>query len=109
MPCFALCVPGQAHLFAGKECSARKVSPPIDLKSLSLAQHSVPRRGNRLLLTGLNSNLRFGDRIKPKSCCSGFPYEEGVPLFPESWCCESSKADSSESNSRPPFQAEIRS
>ena len=86
MPCFALCVPGQAHLSVGWEHSAKAVRQPIDLKVQSFAQHSVPRRGNRLLLTGLNSNLRNGDWIKSKSWCSGFPHEEGFPLFTESWC-----------------------
>jgi hypothetical protein len=64
--------------------------------------------GNRLLLSGLNSNLSLGDRIEPKSCCFGFPHEEGVPLFPKSWCCASSKAASCDSATCPPLQAEIR-
>lgn len=60
-----------------------------------------------MLLSGLNSNLSFGDRIEPKSCCFGFPHEEGVPLFHKSWCCASSKAASCDSATCPPLQAEI--
>lgn len=61
-----------------------------------------------MLLTRLNSNLRPGDRIEPKSCCFGSPHEEGVPLFPESWCRAPSKAACCESTTRPHFQTEIR-
>lgn len=61
-----------------------------------------------MLLSGLNSSLSFGDRIEPKSCSFGFPHEEGVPHFPKSWCCASSKAASYDSATCPPLQAEIR-
>jgi hypothetical protein len=50
-----------------------KASQPTASLVKFLPRILSPRRGNRLLLTGLNSNLRLGDRIEPKSCRSGFP------------------------------------
>ena len=103
---FFVGAPGRAQRFAGKVGSTAQDEPPVVFKRRS--RILSPRRGNRLLLTRLNSNLRLGDRIEPKSCCFGFPHEEGVPLFHKSWCCASSKAASCDSATCPPLQAEIR-
>lgn len=57
-----------------------------------------------MLLSALNSNLRPGSRIQPKSGRCGISHEEGVPiLLLKPWCGVSCK-----SNDPAPIEAEIR-